>query len=241
MRGRTHAALGVTSSLGISYLCHTINPDMTVELGLFTLAAWCGSFLPDIDLPTSKLARNLPRTARCIRKYISMTGYLFGDAQYQSTLNSHRGICHSFSACCSVLIALSWLMLANSSAVFFLTGIIWGMLLHILTDAFTSMGCMLLAPFSVKHYFKKENSYVLIKNYRTLFLYLIIFFLNIAICLHMVLSALFLFTEVCSLFPAFESWDIFVHLYSIGFILLQIPLRYLRKILHKFILSRVEL
>ncbi len=235
MKGSTHIVIGATTSLILSSMYFASNPDALTETVTFIFATSFGSLIPDIDIPDSKINHRFPKTAMRIRKYIFATGYCFGDSEYQKQLHSHRGICHSLSACSSILIALLWLMFIFPSIIFPIVGLILGILMHILTDAFTQRGCMLLAPFSVKHYFKKEKSFVLINDYLVLFLYFIIYFLNIIIYLHTLLTVFVIIAEIHIYNITCNKPNIFTYLIPIVFMLFKIPLKYLRKALLTFI------
>ncbi|MDE6529973.1 MAG: metal-dependent hydrolase [Lachnospiraceae bacterium] len=162
MTGRTHVAIGITvsASISLSALClhefYNPSPLQLAGMAIFIPTTVIGSLLPDIDHPDATLSKNSPRIFRFLFRYIMSAGDYFGhqSQKYTRDLSGHRGICHSFSACISVLTLLMPFFLFNP-ILFFESGIhglIFGMLLHILCDATTPAGVMLFAPFSTKHY-----------------------------------------------------------------------------------------
>lgn len=162
MTGRTHVAIGITVSAGISLsaLClhelYNPSPLQLAGMAIFIPTTVFGSLLPDIDHPDATLSKNSPRIFRFLFRYITSAGDYFGhqSQKYTRDLSGHRGICHSFSACISVLTLLLPFVLFNP-VLFFesgIHGVIFGMLLHILCDATTPAGVMLFAPFSTKQY-----------------------------------------------------------------------------------------
>ncbi|MGN0327247.1 MAG: metal-dependent hydrolase [Lachnospiraceae bacterium] len=160
MRGRVHAAIGFAVSTGISLsaLClHEFYNPSSLQLAgmaIFVPTTVFGSLLPDIDHLNATLSKNSPRIFRFLYRYIVSAGDYFGNQTRSQILASHRGICHSISACISVLTLLLPFVFFNPILFFEsgMHGIILGMILHILCDAFTPAGVMLFAPFSTKQY-----------------------------------------------------------------------------------------
>ena len=153
MLGKDHMIIGIICSAGISAVFlrnHTSLPVM----GVFVAATACGSYLPDVDHPTSSICRRLPRTSKWFRNYFYSAGDIFESYDNQGILYSHRGICHSLSACLS----LGYLLFPMLLGLWPLSGILLGMFLHIFFDALTPAGVMLFAPFSYRKFFKKQSS-----------------------------------------------------------------------------------
>lgn len=151
MTGKTHMIIGIAAGAGISALCLQQNHSL-LEMGLFTGMTAVGSLIPDVDHPNSTISRCLPPVARLLYKFYCAAGKMFGDDIAQVYMLQHRGICHSFSACLSTILLLSFILFLDEPGVVVLWGIVLGMLLHILADSLTPAGTMLLAPFSI-HYF----------------------------------------------------------------------------------------
>lgn len=165
MLGKTHQAVGILAGLALTNYVFTDVP-LLKEIPMVTLSA-LGSLLPDVDLHNSKFTNRFPNLSYVIKGYSATCTVGFGDANYTSSLLSHRGISHSVFILLPIFIFLSVLMshicivlsvfgasLLIGDAVslylqlfFFL---MVGILSHILFDLLTINGVRLLAPFSNK-------------------------------------------------------------------------------------------
>lgn len=187
MDTRTHVFLGVsTTAVFVHFALGYEITEWEPYVACCSMAA-LGSILPDTDHPTAWMSKNLPPVSKLVRKWLSSSGKYFGDENYQSLLNSHRGICHSFSACLFALISPVFLLLMfTDDTRLAVCSMGWGLLLHILADMLTPMGCMLFAPFSTKLYSFSSNH---IKTntaslfYQNPYWYLLLYLYNILIYL----------------------------------------------------------
>lgn len=148
MNTGTHVFLGTASAVAFSHFVLKNDIPHDFAIGAYTAL---GSVLPDVDHPNAWFSNHFPFISTLICCFLGLSGKFFGDDYYQQTLKMHRGICHSFAACIQISLLLFPLFFVNETQLFAL-GLCWGMLLHILADSGSPMGCMLFAPFSNKFY-----------------------------------------------------------------------------------------
>lgn len=135
MTSKTHIASGILTILVFSYLKDEPNFVLLLSGGIL------GSIIPDIDSPSSALSKQLPFISKpwsFIRK--KSKKHKFKTA---GNILEHRGITHTF-----LFITLLWCffsifeLLSNP----FITGLLLGILSHILTDMLNDKGVPLLVP-----------------------------------------------------------------------------------------------
>ena len=154
MNYKFHVTVGVAASVGISAFIMSKGGYISYwEPITFCGAAAFGSLLPDVDIPDSKLSRRFPGLSAQICNYFFTMFSYWRDPSYAYDLSLHRGITHSFTACLVSIFPILSLGIMGFPTLQPCLGVMLGMLLHIIADSFTPMGCMLLAPFSTKRYF----------------------------------------------------------------------------------------
>ena len=134
MNGICHKIGGITASVITAY---TIVPEITpTVLVTSVVAGTLGSLIPDIDEPNSTAGKKMKPISNGIK-------FLFG----------HRGILHTPFFLILVSVGLffllkkcpdKYLILASQFSIFFIVGY----LSHLVLDAMTPAGIMLLYPFS---------------------------------------------------------------------------------------------
>lgn len=134
MNGICHKIGGITASVITAY---TIVPEITPTVLITSVVAGTlGSLIPDIDEPNSTLGKKVKLLSKGIK-------VIFG----------HRGILHTPFFLILVSIGLffvlkqcpeKYLVLATQASIFFIIGY----LSHLVLDAMTPAGIMLLYPFS---------------------------------------------------------------------------------------------
>ena len=145
MLSRTHAA----SAAAVAGLAlHIFKPSPVVSV-FMTAGTIVGSILPDIDTTSSKISRTC-LTAQC-------TSILLED------FAGHRGLMHTpFFIALTGLAGLGVILRNLGSNLSIILSILIipflaGMSIHLLLDAFTPMGIMLLYPFDKKRYSFKRT------------------------------------------------------------------------------------
>ncbi len=252
MNTRVHLALGVSTSVAFSYKLLQVSElgfSKTEMFALVSMAA-LGSVLPDVDHPNAALSRRLPLLSALLHKYYSSAGKYFGDYGYQYALLMHRGICHSFSTCLMAVFPIS-ILLFMPNGYRIVSGLIWGMVLHIFMDTLTPMGCMLFAPFSTRRFsIYREKTKPNKKNHcldssKRKF-YILLYIANISIGAFFPINIPFAFCTLVFIIQFINSgkcsrYDLLVMITAIISFSLHFLLFYLRKRLLKFYSKRPQM
>lgn len=134
----THSIGGLGAGLAMVSLLGNLDPISTATI---VAGATLGSLLPDIDHTKSFIGRKAPVTSHVV-----------------SAVSKHRGFFHTPVAIVVAAVALSVgipLFLEGqiqNSAILFATGLIPGMLSHIILDTFNKGGISWLWPISKKRF-----------------------------------------------------------------------------------------
>lgn len=126
MTGKTHMICGVSTCAYLIATVPAINTAGLVPCILGLAGSYVGSYLPDIDLASSKAGQKAP---------------------WISKLTSHRGMTHTllFPA---LLAALTWYTYSIDIMYLaaFIAGVILGWVAHIVADMFNKVGVPVLWP-----------------------------------------------------------------------------------------------
>ncbi|SHN30114.1 metal-dependent hydrolase [Gracilibacillus kekensis] len=121
MTGKTHIMGGIASTVAISHF-------YTYEPAMFIIAGAIGGIIPDICHGGSKIGRRIPLISRVV-----------------NTIFGHRTFTHSLLFLVLMYVVLS-LFISNQS---FITGLLVGMISHLVLDAATKNGIKLLYPVQI--------------------------------------------------------------------------------------------
>ena len=133
MTGKTHAICGTTAMLGATIATHNVlqidGSQYIPALGLLTVVT--GSYLPDIDLPQSKMGHKFSFIAKRL---------------------THRGITHTLLFPALLVLLMLWTREMGFMIVPELVlGLNVGWAAHIVADLFNRKGVPIFWPFTNKH------------------------------------------------------------------------------------------